>query len=107
MKCEEMRKLIESITKNDFKHVQKYEEQEFTSTDKEHIKLTEGSEELSKQLFENIPEEYKKILDDYIDAVLCEWDNLCLFYFKKGLRAGLDNLNFIKEIDGIEAKYVL
>ncbi|WP_346929193.1 hypothetical protein [Clostridium sp.] len=101
MKYEETKKLIENIIENEFNHVQDYEERKFTDTDKEQIELTEESEKLFDQLFENMPKEYQELLNAYSDAVLYDWVNMCRFYFKEGVRAGTTNLKFLSEIDNI------
>jgi len=95
MKHEEIKKLINNVIENEFNHIQEYQEREFVDTDKEQMELTEESEKLLKQLHENIPEEYQKLLDDYSSAVLYEWVNMCRFYFKEGVRAGTTNLEFL------------
>ncbi len=97
MKYEGIKKLIENVIDNEFMHVQESGERRFIDTDKEQMELTEESEKLLKQLHENIPEEYQKLLDDYSSAVLYEWVNMCRFYFKEGVRAGTTNLEFLKE----------
>lgn len=97
MKYEEIKKLIENVIENEFMHVQEYDEKSFLDTDKEQMELTEESEKLLKQLHENIPEEYQKLLDDYSSAVLYEWVNMCRFYFKEGVKAGTTNLEFLKD----------
>lgn len=97
MKYEEIKKLIENIIENEFNHIQDYEERKFIDTDKEQMELTEESEKLLKQLFESVPKEYRSLLNDYSNAMLCEWVNMCRFYFKEGVRAGATNLEFLKD----------
>ncbi len=97
MKYEEMRKLIENIIENEFMHISKCDEKSFLDTDKEQIELSETSDNLLKQLHENIPEECQKLLNDYSNAVLYEWVNICRFYFEKGVVAGTTNLEFLKD----------
>lgn len=101
MEYKEITKLINNVIENEFNHVQEYREREFMDTDKEQIKLNEASEKLFKQLLEGIPEEYKEQLNDYNDALLNEWTNLCIFYFKAGAAAGLTNLQFLKDIEHV------
>ncbi len=107
MKYEEVSNLVGAIVENEFNHIQNYEERGFIDTDKEQKELTEVSEKLFKQLSKDMSEECKELLDDYCSIVSGEWINMCKFYFKEGIRAGLDNLNFIKEIDGFKGKYTL
>lgn len=96
-----MKDLINNIIENEFKHVQTYEERNFLDTDEKQLKLEETSKKLFEALYKSIPEECQGLLDDYCDAVVNEWINLCRFYFKEGARAGLANLNFLKSIEDI------
>lgn len=107
MKYEEIKKLAENIIENEFQHIQENGERNFIDTDKEQIELAGESERLFKELFDNTHKEYQKLLDDYYSAVTTEWVNMCRFYFKEGVKAGVSNLEFIKEIDGTEAIYIL
>lgn len=107
MKYEEIKKLAENIIENEFQHIQENGERNFTDTDKEQIELSGESERLFKELFDNTPKEYQKLLYDYYAAVSADWINMCRFYFKEGVKAGVSNLEFIKEIDGTEVIYVL
>ena len=97
MKYEEITKLINNVIENEFNHVQDCQEREFVDTDKEQIDLTEISEKLFKQLCENMPDEYQRLLGHYYDSVSSEWINLCRFYFRAGAVAGLTNLEFLKD----------
>lgn len=107
MKYEETKKLIENIIENEFNHIQDYEERKFIDTDKEQIELTKESEKLFEQLFESVPKEYQNLLNEYYSAVLCEWVNMCRFYFKEGVRAGTTNLEFLKKVNGINIESIL
>ena len=102
MKYEEMKDLINNIIENEFNHVQEYREKELTNEDEEQLKLEETSKKLFEELYKNIPEECQGLLVDYCDAVTNVWLNLCMFYFKEGVRAGVYNLNFLKSIKHIE-----
>lgn len=97
MKYEEMKKLINNVMENEFNHVQEYQERKFTDTDKEQLELTETSERLFEKLCEGMPKEYQKLLDEYYSAVGSEWVNLCMFYFKEGVKAGVNNLEFLND----------
>lgn len=102
MKYEEMKDLINNIIENEFNHVQEYREKEFTNEDEKQLKLEKISRNLFNELYKNIPKEFHDLLDDFDDAVVNAWTNLCMFYFKEGVRAGAYNLNFLKSIKHIE-----
>ncbi|MGN0025455.1 MAG: hypothetical protein ACI33I_00430 [Clostridium sp.] len=54
------------------------------------------------KLMETLSEEQKDILDDLDTAICIEWTNLCRFYLREGIVAGLTNLKYLNEIDNIE-----
>ncbi len=97
MKYEEITKLINNVIENEFNHVQECDERDFADADKEQIELTQIAEKLFKQLCEDMPEECQKSLDEYYAATTQEWINLCKFYFRAGVIAGLTNLDFLKD----------
>ena len=103
MRYEEMKDLINNIIENEFNHVQEYREKEFLSEDKEQLQLSETSRKLFNELYKIIPKDYQHLLSDFDDIVVNLWVNICMFYFKEGVRAGLDNLNFLKSIESIES----
>lgn len=107
MKREEIKELMENIIENEFRHIQEYREREFFDTDKEQTELSEESKKLFEQLSKSVPKEYQGLLNDYNNATLYEWVNMFRFYFKEGVRAGATNLEFIKNIDGININEVI
>lgn len=107
MEYKDIKKLTENIIENEFQHIQENGERNFIDTDKEQIELTGESERLFNELFDNTPKEYQKLLYDYYAAVSADWVNMCRFYFKEGVKAGMSNLEFIKEIDGVMSVNIL
>ena len=47
-------------------------------------------------------EEQQRLIRELEDSISAEWLKLCIFYFREGLRAGLSNLKFLKEIEHID-----
>lgn len=99
MKYEEIKDLINNIIENEFNHIQDYEERKFLDRDEEQLKLDEISEKLFRELYKNIPKECHDLLGNFDDAVTNAWTNICRFYFKEGVRAGLVNLKFLNSIE--------
>lgn len=97
MKYKEMKKLVDSIIENEFQHKQEYAEKEYTDSNKEQLELGVKSSELFKRLCEGGSGEFQNLLDDYSSATVNEWVQLCRFYFREGVRAGANNLDFLKE----------
>lgn len=105
MNYEKMCKLIDGIIENDFNKVQEFKEVEFVDKDTEQQQLNKVSSELMDKLMETLSEEQKDLLDKLDEALSSEWINLCRFYFKEGVSAGLTNLNFLNDIESV-ASYI-
>ena len=99
MNLEKMTKLIENIVENEFQHIQKYKERNFTDTNKEQIELEEKSKEVLEKLREGMSAEYKLLLEEYWAALFSETISYCRFYFKEGVRVGLTDINFLNDIN--------
>lgn len=46
--------------------------------------------------------EQQRLIEELENSISNAWIELCRFYFKEGVRAGLTNLKFLNEIDDIE-----
>lgn len=103
MKYEEANKFISNVIENEFQHVQIYEEKDFSDKNKEQNELEVKANEILERLLRSVPEEYRKLIDEYSNATCCEWVNLCKFYFKKGVVTGTTNLNFLKDTNMMES----
>lgn len=101
MKCEEIQKIATSIIENEFKHVQEFKERNYADNDIKQKELIRKAEELFKKINEGMPAEYQDLLDDFYAAVTIEWIEYCRFYFKEGVVAGLTNLKFLADIEGL------
>ena len=96
--------LVSNIVEREFSLIQETKELEFERNDKEQLKLCNKSDELYKKLEDALTgEEDKQLLDIYYGAFISECVGLCGFYFKEGLKAGLTDLNYLKE-HGLYAK---
>ena len=102
MKFNQVEKIIDGVIENEFRHIQDFEEKDFTDNDLEYKKESEVTEALYKKLLEDMTKEQAELLDKFYASFTCENVELCKFYFKEGLRAGLSNLKFLSEIKHIE-----
>lgn len=50
---------------------------------------------------ETLSEEQKYILDELDCAYANMWINICKFYLKEGIAAGLTNLKFLEKINSV------
>lgn len=103
MKYSKVKKLVEGITENEFRHIQECFEMDFVKSDSEFKKDSAISQELYKKLEKNLTDEQRSLLDDLCSSLCNEHVTLCRFYFKEGLKAGLDNLKFLNAIGYIES----
>lgn len=98
-------KIVDGVVNNEFLHIQDTEEQHFTNKDIEYKQDQLMTEIIRKALEKNMTEEQKDLLDEFDLALTNKWVDLCSFYFREGVKAGLTNLSFLKEIDNVE--YIL
>lgn len=101
MDYEKINELIKGIIENEFEHIQLYKEKNFSENDIEQKKLTSATDLLFEKLINDVPEEYRDLLENFYGAMAVEWNNYCRFYFKEGLRAGFTNLKFLESIKSI------
>ena len=79
-----------------------FKEKNFDDKDIMQKGLHKASVELMNKLMETLSEEQQELLDDLDTAICNEWTNLCRFYLREGIAAGLTNLKYLNEIDNIE-----
>lgn len=102
MEFDKVTKVIDGVIENEFRHIQDFEEKDFTDNDLEYKKESEMTLSLYKKLENGLTEEQKELLDELYSSFDNEMVELCRFYFKEGLRAGLSNLKFLSDINYIE-----
>lgn len=102
MKFNKVTKIIDGVVENEFRHIQEFAEKDFADNDLEYKKESDLSQLLYKKLEKGMTEEQKDLLDELYSSFNNEMVELCRFYFKEGLRAGLSNLKFLSEINYIE-----
>lgn len=98
MNYENKRKLVKNIIENEFNHVQSSREGVFAETNLEQEQLNKTSTDILNKLRDSLSKEQEVLLMDLEEAISDEWINLCRFYFEEGVRAGLVNLEFLKDI---------
>lgn len=105
MNYEKTRELVKNIIENEFEHIQTSRESLFEEKDLEQKELNKTTQEVFEELRSSLSKEQEELLFDLEFAICDEWINLCRFYFREGVRAGLINLEFLKTIDFI-ASYI-
>ena len=99
MNYEKICKLIDGVIESEFNNVQEFREKDFSDKNIEQQQLDKTSSELMDKLMETLSEDQQDILDKLEVALTNGWVNLCRFYFKEGVAAGLTNLKFIDCVD--------
>lgn len=99
MNYEKLCALLKEIIENEFNHIQEFKEAKFADEDEEQKVYETNTRELFDKLKVSLTKEQKNLLDDIDAAIANEWINLCRFYFKQGVLAGLTNLNYLNDID--------
>lgn len=101
MNYEKISGLVEGIIESEFGNVQEFREFDFSSRDLNQKQLDKVSSELLDKLWSSLSEEQKGLVDELETALANKWINMCSFYFKEGVGAGLSNLKFLNDIDGV------
>lgn len=104
MKVKDQVKLFKNIIENEYRHTRDTEVEdirneyvEYEEYEKKKVRIIEKLKEtLSDEEFDIVSE-----LDDISSSMACLEQR---YYFKKGVKAGIDNLNFLSEY---EAKMLL
>ena len=101
MDYKKMKNIVDGIVKNEFRHIQETLEKEFTDTNLDYRQNRSATEGIYKALEKDTTEDQQRLIGDLEDSISSEWIELCRFYFREGLRAGLENLKFLNEIYNI------
>lgn len=101
MNYENLKKIVDGIAENEFNHTS-----DISASDFENENFAYKQQEITKVIREALKkdttEEQQRLIGELEDSISAEWLKLCEFYFREGLRAGLTNLKFLKEIEHIE-----
>ncbi|EKY22799.1 hypothetical protein [Clostridium celatum] len=102
MNYENIVNIVDGIVENEFRHIQETLEKDFTDTNLDYKQNTLITEKLNKALEKETTEDQQRLIRELEASISNEWIELCKFYFREGLRAGLSNLKFLNEIDNVE-----
>nr|UVN03567.1 MAG: hypothetical protein [Bacteriophage sp.] len=101
MKSENLKTVVDRIVENEFRLIQETLEKDFIDTDLDYRQKTLITEGIYKDLEENTSIDQQILIGNLEDSISSEWIELCRFYFREGLKAGLNNLKILNEIDYI------
>ena len=102
MNYENIVNIVDGIVENEFRHIQETLEKDFQDTNLDYKQNRLITETIHKALEKDTSEEQQRLIGELEDSVSSEWLEICRFYFREGLRAGLTNLKILNEIDNVE-----
>ena len=101
MNYKKMKNIVDGIVENEFNHVQETLEADFENENLEYKQQELMTKVIRAALEKDTTEEQQRLIGELENSISNEWIELCGFYFREGLRAGLKNLKFLNEIDSI------
>lgn len=102
MNIKNIENIVNGIVENEFNHVQETLEADFENENLEYKQQELITKVIREALKKDTTEEQQRLIRELENSISAEWIELCRFYFREGLRAGLSNLKFLNEVDGIE-----
>lgn len=102
MNIKNIENIVNGIVENEFNHVQETLEADFENENLEYKQQELITKVIREALKKDTTEEQQRLIRELEDSISSEWLKLCIFYFREGLRAGLSNLKFLKEIEHID-----
>lgn len=102
MNIKNIENIVNGIVENEFNHVQETLEADFENENLEYKQQELITKVIREALKKDTTEEQQRLIGELEDSISSEWLELCRFYFREGLRAGLSNLKYLKEIEHIE-----
>lgn len=102
MNIKNIENIVNGIVKNEYNRTQEILEVDFENENTEYKQKVLMTQVIREALKKDTTEEQRRLIGELEDSISAEWLELCEFYFREGLRAGLSNLKFLKEIEHIE-----
>ncbi len=101
MNLDDTKKLINNVIENEFQHIQNTQEFNDLNEDKDLDEESRKADELFKRLLKVMPG-HEELINDYYDATTSFAVDFARYYFRKGVRAGTTNLEFLKDTEIME-----
>lgn len=102
MNIKNIENIVNGIVENEFNHTSDISASDFENENFEYKQKVLMTKAIREALKKDTTEEQQRLIRNLEDSISSEWVELCRFYFREGLRAGLSNLKFLNEIDNIE-----
>ena len=102
MNIKNIENIVNGIVENEYNHVQETLESDFENENFEYKQKVLMTKAIRESLKKDMTGEQQRLIGEIEDSVSSEWIEICKFYFREGLRALLNDLKFLKEIEHIE-----
>ena len=101
MNYKKMKNIVDGILENEFIHISNIEETYFENENFKYKQKQLATKSIKEVLKLDTTEEQQRLIRELEDSISDEWLELCRFYFREGVRAGLGSLKFLNEIDDV------
>ncbi|WP_349818092.1 MULTISPECIES: hypothetical protein [Clostridium] len=101
MNYKKMKNIVDGIVENEFIHIPNIEETYFENENFKYKQKQLATKSIKEVLKLDTTEEQQRLIRELEDSISDEWLELCRFYFREGVRAGLGSLKFLNEIDDV------
>lgn len=93
--------LVEGVIESEFGNVQEFREFKFSQIDLSQKELDKEVLMMWDKIKSNLSIEQQDLVDKLETVLANKWTNICRFYFREGVGAGLTNLKFLNNIEGV------
>ena len=94
MNIKNIENIVNGIVENEFNHTSDISASDFENENFEYKQKVLMTKAIREALKKDTTEEQQRLIRNLEDSISSEWVELCRFYFREGLRAGLSNLKF-------------
>ena len=97
------KRVIDGAIANEIAYTREYSELDFVKNNIDYKQAELMIEIIHKALINDMTKEQRELLEELCSSINNRTVELCNFYFREGLRAGLTNLKFLNELDDMSS----
>lgn len=94
---EDMIKVVNEIVEDRFRFIQEHYEHKDLNNNNELMKNQKKADNILRKIEKMLPSEEKELIYAYDELITDYWVRIAEYYFKKGVKAGIRDINYIKE----------
>ena len=92
-----MRAIINKILDNEFQHIQEHHENDDLKDNKQIVAEQKYADAIFEKIFDILPEDKRFLLYEYESSISNADVDIARYYFRKGVKAGIPDLDFMKD----------